>query len=282
MATEFILNQKDIQAYKDYLTGEEKSDATIEKYIRDINRLYHFLSEEKMICKEVLIAYKKYLMADYTARSTNSMLIAINSFVVFMGFPTMKVKLLKIQRKIFRSEEKELTKNEYMRLLKASDKNETRRIHLILQTICATGIRIGELKYFTVQAVRKGKIEVYNKGKSRMIFIPKQLCKSLKKYAAKRGINDGSIFVTRNNRPVDRSNVWKEMKRLCKKTGIAEEKVFPHNLRHLFAMTYYKVEKDIMKLADILGHSSIETTRIYIMSTGEEHAKQISCLGLVT
>jgi len=281
MQMDFKMCVEDIQTYKEHLIKEEKSDATIEKYIRDIYHLYNYLAEDKIICKEVLIAYKKQLIENYMARSTNSMLTAANSFIEFMGFPYCNVKLLKIQREIFRSKEKELTKNEYMRLLKISDKKETQRIHLILQTICATGIRIGELKYFTVEAARKGKIQVYSKGKSRVIFIPGQLCQKLKKYAIKRGIKEGCIFVTRNNKPVDRSNIWTEMKRLCKKAQVAAEKVFPHNLRHLFAITYYKAEKDIMKLADILGHSSIETTRIYIMSTGEEHERQISCLGLL-
>lgn len=281
MQKELRLCQENIEEFRDYLMKEEKSNATVEKYSRDIKHLFKFLREDRLVNKEILIEYKKELMKSYAARSTNSMLTAVNCFLEFLGYPQYRVKLIKIQREIFRSEKKELTKNEYLRLLKISDKKETRRIHLILQTICSTGIRISELSYFTVEAVRKGKIEVYNKGKIRVIFVPKQLCKKLKKYAAQQEIKTGSIFITCNQNPVNRSNIWSEMKKLCKLAGVMAEKVFPHNLRHLFAVTYYKAEKDIMKLSDILGHSSIDTTRIYLMSTGKEHERQIACLGLV-
>jgi len=277
-----ICNPEQLKSYEEYLRHEEKSHATIEKYIRDIRQLYGYLAEQKTINKEIMIEYKEHLIKHYAVSSVNSMLTAANKYLEFIGLPDCKVKLLKRQRKVFSSEEQELTKSEYMRLLKISDREETRRIHLILQTICATGIRIGELEYFTVQAIKRGRVEVYNKGKSRMILIPRKLCKKLERYAKKKGIQEGSLFITRNGKPVNRSNIWAEMKKLCKKAGVAAVKVFPHNLRHLFARTYYQMEKDIMKLGDLLGHSSIETTRIYIMATGKEHERQIACLGLCT
>jgi len=282
MKQKLILEPENLKHYKEHLKNEEKSSATIEKYMRDIQHLHEYLADWETLTKDAVIAYKTYLIQNYASSSVNSMLTAVNGYLGFIGLYDCRVKLLKRQRKIFCSEEQELTKSEYMRLLKVSNRKETRRINLIMQTICATGIRIGELKYFTLQGVKRGKIEVYNKGKSRTVLIPRQLCKKLEQYAKEREIHGGSIFITRNHKPIDRSNVWMEMKKLCKKAGVAAGKVFPHNLRHLFARTYYKMEKDIMKLADLLGHNSIETTRIYILSTGEEHERQIACLGLLT
>jgi len=278
----FTEKSRYLKKYERYLRYEEKSKITIEKYMRDIRHLYKYLEDRGMLDKDTMMDYKDYLIQNYATSSVNSMLVAANGYLAFIGLPECRVKLLKRQRKVFSSEEQELTKSEYMRLLKASDRKETQRIHFILQTICATGIRIGELPYVTIQAMKSGKAEVYNKGKSRVILIPRKLCKRLKRYAEKQGIREGSIFITRNHKPVNRSNVWAEMKKLSKKAGVAGEKVFPHNLRHLFARTYYKMEKDILKLADLLGHSNIETTRIYTMTTGKEHERQIACLGLCT
>jgi len=276
-----LFDQENLKKYEVYLRQEEKCRATIEKYLRDIRHLSYFLSDRESIDKDVMITYKNYLIKKYAVNSANSMLIAANNYLEFTGKPHCKVKLFKKQRIIYCSEDQELTKSEYMQLLEVSDKEETRRIHLILQTLCATGIRIGELQFFTVEAVKKRKIEVYNKGKSRIIFIPRELCVKLQKYAESREIKDGCIFITRNNLPVNRSNIWAEMKKLCNEAGIDSRKVYPHNLRHLFARTYYKIEKDVIKLADILGHNSIETTRMYTMSTGKEHEEQISCLQLL-
>jgi len=278
------MNQSEVhlQEYKKYLIREERSIATIEKYLRDIKHLYVYLKAQKEISKEVMIAYKNHLMKEYAFSSVNSMLTAVNGYLEFIGLRECKVKLVKIQKKVFCEENQELTKGEYQRLLMVARQRKNNRMYYILQTICATGIRIGELPYFTVQALKKGKAEVYNKGKSRMILIPDKLRKSLLKYAKKENIQNGSIFITKKKNPVNRSNIWTEMKRLCEHAQVEADKVFPHNLRHLFARTYYKMRKDIMKLADLLGHSNVETTRLYILMTGKEHERQISSMGLCT
>ena len=203
----------------------------------------------------------------------------VNSLLSFLGWQDCRVKNLRCQRQIYCAEEKELTKGEYLRLLEASWNQP--RLNLIIQTICATGIRVSELKFFTVEAVRAGDISVQCKNKTRMIIIPGKLKKLLLNYAKKKKITNGAIFVTKGGKPLDRSNIWAQMKRLCRTAKVNPEKVFPHNLRKLFARTFYCVEKDIAKLADILGHSSIETTRIYIMSTGMEHRQKIERLGLL-
>jgi len=270
------------QEYEEYLRQEEKSSATIEKYLRDIRHLCTYLAGKKELNKEVIIGYKTYLMTCYAFSSVNSMLTAVNGYLVFIRQEECRVKLLKRQKKSFCEENQELTREEYMRLLEVARQRKSSRMYFILQTICATGIRIGELAYFTVQALRKRKVEVYNKGKSRVILIPSKLRNSLLKYAKKQGIKEGSIFITKKKNPVNRSNIWTEMKQLCKEAKVVAEKVFPHNLRHLFARTYYGARKDVMKLADLLGHSSVETTRLYILTTGKEHERQISELGLCT
>lgn len=273
---------KYLQEYESYLRREEKSQATIEKYLRDIRHFYGCIENRENISKETVIAYKERIMHNYAASSVNSMLTAVNGYLEFIGLKECKVKLLKRQRKTFCDESQELTKCEYERLLEVARQRENDRMYYILQTICATGIRVSELPYFTVQALEKGNVEVYNKGKSRVILIPRKLIKSLLEYAKRRGIYKGSIFITKNQNPINRSNIWAEMKRLCKQAKVATEKVFPHNLRHLFARTYYRIQKDIMKLADLLGHSSVETTRLYILTTGREHERQISNMGLCT
>lgn len=275
-----------LQKYETYLRQEEKSQATIEKYLRDVRHLYEYLKgnreQSKEVSKETMIVYKDNLTQNYAVSSANSMLTAVNGYLEFIGMGECKVKLLKRQKKVFCEESQELTKDEYQRLLEVARKGKNDRIYYILQTICAAGIRIGELPYITVQTLKRGKVEVYNKGKSRTIMIPKKLRKSLLKYAKRRGILKGSIFITKNRNPVNRSNIWAEMKRLCVHAKVEASKVFPHNLRHLFARTYYKMRKDIMKLADILGHTSVETTRLYILTTGAEHERQISMMGLCT
>ena len=262
-----------------YLREEEKSPKTIEKYERDVLAFLHYIKNEE-ICKERTIAYKHSLEDQgYAIRSINSMVTSVNRFFDFLNRADCKVKNLRCQRRTYCSEEKELTKAEYLRLLEAAKKNK--RLHLILQTICGTGIRISELKYFTVEAVRKGEIVVRCKSKIRTILIPSKLKKLLLNYTKQQKIKSGAIFVSRNGNPLDRSNIWTQMKRLCEKAKVNPSKVFPHNLRKLFARTFYSIEKDIAKLADILGHGSIETTRIYIMTTGNEHRRKIEKLGLV-
>lgn len=276
---ERILSESSISAFQEYLKQEEKSAATMEKYLRDVRAFSAFVGQV-IVTKELVMAYKQRLIEkEYAVRSINSMISSLNSLLTFLGWSDCKVKSLKMQRQIYRSEEKELTKAEYMQLLEAS-KNQS-QLKLVMQTICGTGIRVSELRHFTVEAVRCGEIVVRCKGKTRTILIPGKLKKLLLDYAKKNSISSGMIFITKNGKPLDRSNIWAQMKKLCKTAGIKASKVFPHNLRKLFARTFYSIEKDIAKLADILGHSSINTTRIYIMSTSMEHRKKIERLGLV-
>ena len=274
-----VITAEQIKAFESYLVAEEKSAATQEKYLRDILAFWRF-SEQMEITKELVISYKKCCVErGYAVRSINSMIASVNSFLTFMGWHECKVKSIRLQRQTYCAEEKELTKAEYLRLLKASEKME--QLNLILQTICSTGIRVSELRYFTVEAVRAGKVQVNCKSKTRTVFVPSKLRKKLISFAGRNRIIMGAIFRGRTGEPLDRSSIWHKMKNLCKSAGVAASKVFPHNLRKLFARTFYCAEKDIAKLADILGHSSINTTRIYIMTSGEEHRKKIERLGLV-
>ena len=198
-----------------------------------------------------------------------------------MEWYDLRVKKLKIQKQIFASTDKELSKAEYDRLLQAAKQKKNERLYLLMQTICSTGIRVSEVRYITVEAVARGIAEINCKGKRRQLFLPKQLCQVLKQYIKEQKIKSGSVFITKNGNPLDRSNIWTDMKKLCKAANVSEKKVFPHNLRHLFARTYYSLQKDIVRLADILGHSSVNTTRIYTMETGEIHRRQIQKLGLL-
>ena len=276
---EKILTNVKIQNFSDYLLREEKSMATYEKYIRDAHNFMRFTGNIP-VTKELVVAWKKNLVEQgYAVRSINSMLASVNSLFGFLGWHDCKVKNIRLQRQTYCAEEKELTKAEYLRLLEASKKNE--QLNLVLQTICGTGIRVSELRYFTVEAVRHGEITVNCKSKTRTILVPGKLKKLLLNYAKQKRIASGVIFVGRSGKPLDRSSIWRQMKQLCKTAGVKESKVFPHNLRKLFARTFYGIEKDIAKLADILGHSSINTTRIYIMTTGVEHRRKIERLGLV-
>lgn len=276
---ERTLSTTSLKDYNDYLIREEKSAVTIEKYLRDIRKFLDFVGDSA-ITKELTISYKHELQErNYSLRSINSMLASVNSFFTYLGWTDLRMKSLRQQRKTYCAADKELTKSEYLRLLTASKRQP--RLNLILQTICGTGIRVSELKYFTVEAVSRGEITVCCKNKTRTILVPGQLRKLLLNYARKKNIRSGVIFITRNGQPIDRSNIWSQMKKLCELAGVKASKVFPHNLRKLFARTFYGIEKDIAKLADILGHGSIETTRIYIMSTGTEHRRKIERLGLV-
>lgn len=274
-----ILLEPNIEAFHEYLIQEEKSTATMEKYLRDARAFLVFVGR-RAVTKELVMAYKQNLVEkEYAVRSINSMLASLNSLLYFLGWGDCRVKSFKIQRQIYCSEEKELTKAEYLKLLEVS-KNQP-QLNLIMQTICGTGIRVSELKNFTVEAVQHGEVIIRCKGKTRAILIPGKLKKLLLNYAKKNRILSGTIFITRSGKPLNRSNIWLQMKRLCKAAGVKESKVFPHNLRKLFARTFYGIEKDIAKLADILGHSSVDTTRIYIMTTGTEHRRKIEKLGLV-
>lgn len=276
-----ILTENQIAAFAVFLKSEEKSENTIEKYIRDV-RAFSDYADETEITKETVIAYKNRLLSDnYAARSINSMLASINSLLTFLGWADLKVKSIKLQRQIYCSEEKELTKAEYMRLVNTAKQKGNERLNLILQTICGTGIRVSELQFITVETVKCGEAVVSLKGKTRTVFIVKDLQKKLLRYAAEQGIQSGSVFVTRTGKPISRTNIWREMKSLCEQANVNPNKVFPHNLRHLFARTFYGIEKDIAKLADILGHSSINTTRIYIVATGSEHRQRMENMRLI-
>ncbi len=274
------ITDKIIEKFRKYLIDEEKSAATLEKYIRDITAFRVWLGGEQL-CKAKVMEYKEYLIGSYAPASVNSILSSLNSFFDYNNEYGLKVKTLKIQKQIFAKDEKELTKAEYGRLLTAAKAEGNQKLYLLMQTICATGIRVSELKYVTLEALKSGRADVNMKGKLRVIIIPKDLCKMLKKYAYEQRITSGSIFVTKTGRPLDRTNIWKLMKSLCESAGVDKAKVFPHNLRHLFARTFYSIEKDIVRLADILGHSSVNTTRIYTMETLNICRNQVQRLGLL-
>lgn len=269
-----------IKNFRRYLIEEEKATATVEKYIRDVNAFAEWLGEN-ILDKEAVLTYKENLTKNYAPASVNSILASLNSFFAFNEWYHLRVKNLKIQRQIFVNKDKELTKAEYERLLTAAKSKGNEQLYFLMQTICATGIRVSELRYVTVESLKAQKAQINLKGKMRVIIVPKELCKMLLQYSKEHKITNGSVFVSKNGKALDRSNIWKMMKALCESAGVSREKVFPHNLRHLFARTFYSLQKDIVRLADILGHSSVNTTRIYTMETGETHRRQIQKLGLL-
>ena len=273
--------QKKLCLFRNYLLEEERSAATIEKYGRDVLSFLSWLSDREEISKEVVVGYKQAIIGKYKTTSANSMLVSVNRFLDFIGKKDCQVKLFKIQRNPFRKKDKELTKEEYNRLILAAKAKSSRRLFLMIQAICSTGIRVSEHRFITREALERGRITIYNKGKERVVFLPKKLKKCLLQYCRQNGIYSGPVFVTKNGTPVNRCNVWAEMKALCKEAGVSPEKVFPHNLRHLFAVTYYRMQKDIVHLADILGHSNIEYTRIYTFTSEEEHARVLSRMCLL-
>ena len=269
---------EDIQNFENYLREEERSDLTIEKYRRDVRRFLSWLGA-RALTKAELLAYKASLLAEYEISSVNSILSSINVYLVYSGRAGWRVRTVKQQRQVFCTGEKELSRQEYEALLRAAQHKP--RLCLLMQTICATGIRVSEHPYITVEAARQGRATVRCKGKTRTVLLPGKLCKALLKYAKRQNIRQGSIFITSGGKPLDRSRIWAEMKKLCAAAGVARAKVFPHNLRHLFARTYYSIEKDIVRLADILGHASINTTRIYTTESGDIHRKQIEKMKLL-
>lgn len=281
MIEERIISKEQIARFGIHLRDEEKCPNTIEKYIRDVNAFVEYANDAE-ITKEIVIAYKNKLYSEnYAVRSINSMLASLNSLFLFLGWSDLRVKSIKLQKKIYCHEEKELTKAEYLRLVYTAKQNGKERLSLLLQTICGTGIRVSELQYITVEAAKRGEAVVSLKGKTRTVFIVGELQKKLLKYAGKHKIMSGAIFITRSGKPMNRTNIWREMKNLCEQAGVNLQKVFPHNLRHLFARTFYELEADIVKLADILGHSNINTTRIYIVSSGSEHRRRMENMQLV-
>ena len=275
-----FLTSKEIEKFRNYLREEEKSENTQEKYIRDVTAFSEFC--DGTTTKDTVIAYKQSLIdGGYAVRSINSMLASLNSLFSFLGWYELRVKSLKVQKQVFCPEEKELTKAEYERLCHTAERKQNERLCLILQTICGTGIRVSELQFITVETVCKGEATVSLKGKTRSIFIVRDLQKKLLRYISEQKITSGAVFITRTGKPLSRTNIWREMKSLCLEAEVNPEKVFPHNLRHLFARVFYGIEKDIAKLADILGHSSINTTRIYIISTGTEHRQRMERMRLI-
>ncbi len=277
---EKIITNELINNFKIYLYEEEKSGNTIEKYMRDVRFFCKWL-QGRAVEKAAVIEYKKALCKSHAAKSVNSMLSSINTFFAFMNRRDLTVKTLKIQRRIFADKSKELTRAEYERLLVAASDNKNERLYYLMQTMAGTGLRVSEIKFVTCDAVRKGQAVINCKGKIREIFLPKKLCKMLSAYMKRQNIRSGPVFVSKNGKPLDRSNIWKMLKDLCESAGVSKDKVFPHNFRHLFARTFYSLQKDIVRLSDILGHSSVETTRIYTMESGTEHRKQLQKLGLL-
>ena len=277
-----IITSEMVQQFKSYLKNEERESSTIAKYLHDVQVFVGWLGE-KEITKEKLTGYKEYLIEKkYNPKTINGILSAINKFLTFVGQSELKVKYLRIQRQLFRHSNKELTQAEYLKLINKAQELGKERLSLLMQTICATGIRVSELKYITIETVKAGKAEISLKGKIRTILLTGKLCKKLLKYAKHKKITSGEIFITRSGRGLGRKQIWAEMKALCKKSGVSTGKVFPHNLRHLFARAFYRVCKDVAKLADVLGHSSIETTRIYLISTGAEHLQTLNKLQLLS
>ncbi len=276
-----ILTTEHFNLFRQHLRQEEREESTIEKYLRDLQLFAAWLAG-RAVTAESVADWKNYLRTEgYKPETINSKLSALNKFFAFMRWPEYRVRYLKIQKKLFRGTEKELTKEEYLRLLEAADALGKTRLGLLIETICATGIRVSEVKYITVEAIQTGYADIALKGKIRTILLPGKLCRKLQKYARKQKITSGEIFLTRSGKGISRRQIWAEMKALCKKANVAPSKVFPHNLRHLFARTFYRACRDVAKLADVLGHSSIETTRIYLISTGTEHAQQLARLGLI-
>lgn len=267
--------------FKKNMKTEEKSQATIEKYLRDTKQFLEELGEGSEITKDRVIAYKESLAERYAVTSANSKVAAVNCFLRTAGCEGCSVKSFKVQKNVFRTKERELTKEEYIRLVKTAQRHGKRQLGMLIQTICATGIRISELPYVTVEALYTRRAVVSLKGKTRIVLLPAELCRELTAYVRAENIRSGSIFVTRNGKPLDRSNIFHSMKKLCEDAEVDRDKVFSHNLRHLFAVTYYKAEKDVCHLADILGHSSINTTRIYTIISCEEQEQQINGLGLL-
>ena len=278
-----------LEEYREYLWDEERSRATVEKYLRDVKLFMKYLADDgaaekpgdRTVDKEKVREYKNFLREHYKVSSANSMLAALNSFFMFAGWEELKVKLFKLQRTLYSRPETEMTEKDYEKLIQAARKNGDDKMSMLMQTIGSTGIRISELKFITVESLETGRAEIYNKGKSRVVLLPTELARLLKKYCRKAGIASGSVFVTKHGNPMDRSNVSKKMKLLAEAARVDVTKVFPHNFRHLFARIFYSIEKDVVRLMDLLGHSSINTTRIYTMTTEEQPRKQMSRMKLV-
>lgn len=275
-----MINENNIKEYEARLYDEEKSKNTITKYIRDVKAFLTWC-EGRVMDKATVLDYKTFLCSTYSPKSVNSILSSLNNYFMYIERPELKVKILKIQRKIFTEQSRELTKNDYRTLLCTAKNKKDKRLYCLIQTIGSTGMRVSELEYVTVDAVRSGIVTINCKGKLRQILLPADLCRLLKKYIVEKGIKKGSVFISKNGKPLDRIAVWRMLKSICDEAGVQKEKVFPHNLRHLFARTFYTLYNDIVGLADILGHSNINTTRIYTAESGAEYSHRITQMGLL-
>ena len=276
----YTMTNAQIAFFGDALRLEERCEATVQKYIGAVTAFFAFLPEDKSVSGETAHAWKEEISGKFSVSTVNVMISAVNRFFAFMSWD-IRIKQLKMQRRIFRDRDRELTKTEYMRLLNAAWKNDNLRLYYLMQTLGATGLRVSELRFVTVEAVQAGKAVVDCKGKRREILIPKKLREKLLAYCKGANVTSGSVFVSKNGKPLNRSNIWRELQALCAAARVKPHKVFPHNFRHLFAVSYYRMAKDVAKLADLLGHASIDTTRIYIMESGAEHERQMEKLGLV-
>ncbi len=277
-----IITNEQILSYGAYLGREEKTNCTITKYLHDLRAFSDWVSE-RAVTKDLVTQWKSQLLSEgRSAVTVNSALAALHGFFAYMGWEGCRVKYLKVQRQMFRDNSRELTREEYLRLVETAERQGNHRLALLLETICATGVRVSEVKYITAEAVRRGRTDIALKGKIRTILLPSKLAKKLMKYAQKQKIALGEIFITKSGKGMTRRQIWGEMKRLCKTARVDDTKVFPHNLRHLFARSFYHSCRDIVRLADVLGHSSVETTRIYLITTSKEHSRCLDRLGLVS
>lgn len=274
------ITEETLAAFARQLGEEERSPATLEKYLREVRQFAAFLGGRE-VTRELAAAWREELSARQSPATVNGKLTALDRLLAFLGWEDCRVKHLRVQRQLFRDSARELSREEYARLVETARRLGRGRLSLLMETICATGIRVSEVRYITTEAVREGRTEIALKGKIRTILLPGKLCRKLEKYARQKKITSGELFLTRSGRPMSRKQIWAEMKGVCRAAGVAPSKVFPHNLRHLFARCFYRVSRDVAKLADVLGHSSIETTRIYLLTSGAEHQRQLDRLGLV-
>ena len=275
------ITEETLAAFARQLGEEERSPATLEKYLREVRQFAAFLGGRE-VTRELAAAWREELSARQSPATVNGKLTALDRLLAFLGWEDCRVKHLRVQRQLFRDSARELSREEYARLVETARRLGRGRLSLLMETICATGIRVSEVRYITAEAVREGRTEIALKGKIRTILLPGKLCRKLEKYARQKKITSGELFLTRSGRPMSRKQIWAEMKGVCRAAGVAPSKVFPHNLRHLFARCFYRVSRDVAKLADVLGHSSIETTRIYLISTGAEHARTLAQLRLIS
>ena len=275
------ITEETLAAFARQLGEEERSPATLEKYLREVRQFAAFLGGRE-VTRELAAAWREELSARQSPATVNGKLTALDRLLAFLGWEDCRVKHLRVQRQLFRDSARELSREEYARLVEMARRLGRGRLSLLMETICATGIRVSEVRYITAEAVREGRTEIALKGKIRTILLPGKLCRKLEKYARQKKITSGELFLTRSGRPMSRKQIWAEMKGVCRAAGVAPSKVFPHNLRHLFARCFYRVSRDVAKLADVLGHSSIETTRIYLISTGAEHARTLDQLRLIS